>query len=128
MTVLDCIKEYESLGETIFEKPRFFFTLRFGLGNRTKYDAMRAKKAFQDLTDRRNEKICETRIRTIFPSQRGLCRTLVSFPVLCIHIVHNKRIRKTRCLACCSLWRVTIFPIAFVFDVKDLPFLDSSPL
>ena len=79
MTVPDCITEYENLSQEVFGKPRFFTTLRFGVGNRTKYRAAKLKKVFEDVTERRSEQSEDGRVT--FPSERGLCRTLV-LPVL----------------------------------------------
>lgn len=74
MTVLDCIDEYKSLGEEVFGNPRTFSTLRFGLGNRTKFKAERLEKVFKNVTRRRNE--CQADPdRITFPSGRGLCKT-----------------------------------------------------
>ena len=75
MTVLDCINEYENLGEEVFGKPRLFYTMRFGLGDRTKYKASRLQKVFEDVAARRNEYLAEPGPSITFPSERGLCKT-----------------------------------------------------
>ena len=77
MTVPDCISEYRSLGQEVFGKPRLFTTLRFGVGNRTKYKAARLERVFKDVTKRRNEQPepSETYGKITFPSGRGLCTT-----------------------------------------------------
>ena len=75
MTVPDCISEYETLGQEVFGKPRFFTTLRFGVGNKTKYRANELKKVFENVTERRSEQSSHGRVK--FPSERGLCRTSV---------------------------------------------------
>ena len=77
MTVPDCLSEYERLGKEVFGKPRFFTTLRFGIGSKTKYKGKKLKKVFEDVTARRSEQVNGPRTRTTFPSERGLCRTLV---------------------------------------------------
>ena len=75
MTVLDCINEYENLGEKVFGKPRLFYTMRFVLGDRTKYNAARLQKVFEEVTARRNEYLAEPDRSITFPSGRGLCKT-----------------------------------------------------
>ena len=75
MTVPDCINEYKSLGEKVFGNPRFFSTLKFGLGDRTKYKASRLEEVFKDVTARRNEYLPESDRSLAFPSGRGLCQT-----------------------------------------------------
>jgi hypothetical protein len=75
MTVQDCIEEYKGLGEEVFGKPRFFCTLRFGLGNTAKYSASKLKKVFEDVSARRNEHLLEPDRNITFPSGRGLCKT-----------------------------------------------------
>lgn len=76
MTVLDCIYEYKNLGEKVFGNPRFFSTLRFGLGDRTKYKASRLADLFKDVTARRSEYLKDTDPSVAFlPSRRGLCQT-----------------------------------------------------
>lgn len=82
MTVPDCMLEYESLAAEVFGRPRFFTTLRFGVVDRTKYEAAKLKKVFVDVTERRRETIQGQR-RIAFPSKRGLCKTLVSFSSPC---------------------------------------------
>lgn len=79
MTVPDCISEYDNLGEEVFGKPRMLYTLRYGLGNRTKYKAANLEKVFKDVAERRSEQLSQAHSRITFPSARGLCRTLVSF-------------------------------------------------
>ena len=74
MTVPDCLHEYESLGGDIFGKPRLFTQIRFGLGNRTKYDGAEMQKVFKNVTARRSE---QTDDRFTFPLKRGLCKTSV---------------------------------------------------
>lgn len=80
MTVPDCKLEYENLAVKVFGKSRHFTTLNFGLVDRTKYDAANVKKVFEEVTERRSEKISKGQRRITFPSKRGLCKTLVSFP------------------------------------------------
>lgn len=75
MTVPDCIEEYKSLGEEVFGKPRFFSTLNFGLGNRTKYKASILQRVFEGVTARRNEFLKDPDRYITFPSGRGLCKT-----------------------------------------------------
>ena len=75
MTVLDCIDEYENLGEKVFGKPRMFFTMRFLLGDRTKYKGTRLQQVFEDVSARRNEYLVEPDRSITFPSGRGLCKT-----------------------------------------------------
>jgi hypothetical protein len=78
MTVPDCLHEYESLGGEIFGKPRFFCQIRFGLGNRTKYDGARLRKVFEDVTARRS---AQNDSRITFPFKRGLCKTSVKVSI-----------------------------------------------
>ena len=52
MTVSDCIDEYKSLCDDVFGRRRFFSTLRFGLGNRPKYEAARLEKTFKGIIAR----------------------------------------------------------------------------
>lgn len=80
MTVPDCIVEYEKLGEKVFGRPRHLITLNLGLIDRTKYDAEDLTKVFQDVAKRRSEQGNRNQRRITFPSKRGLCKTLVSFP------------------------------------------------
>lgn len=77
MTVPDCISEYENLGEEVFGKPRMLYTLRYGLGNRTKYKAANLEKVFREVAERRSEQLCQPHSKITFPSERGLCKTLV---------------------------------------------------
>lgn len=75
MTVPDCIDEYKNLGQEVFGNPRIFSTLRFGLGNRTKYKAARLEDVFQRVTAKRNEYLANPDRSITFPSGRGLCKT-----------------------------------------------------
>ena len=76
MTIADCILEYENLAQTIFGNPRFFITMRFGLGSRCKYDHEVAERVFQDVIARRNEQSPGDRMGNIrFPASRGSCAT-----------------------------------------------------
>jgi len=75
MTVQDCIEEYKKLGEEVFGKPRFFCTLRFGLGNTAKYSASRLQNVFEDVSARRNEYLKVPDRNITFRSGRGLCKT-----------------------------------------------------
>ena len=76
MTVPDCIYEYKSLGQEVFGKPRFFTTLRFGVGDRCKYNAANLTKVFKEVTKRHNEKPDGEFLGKItFPSRKGLCTT-----------------------------------------------------
>lgn len=80
MTVPDCMSEYESLGAKMFGRPRHFTKLKsVGLRDRPKYSATNLKKVFEDLTERRSEKMSEGQRRIAFQSRKGLCNTLVSF-------------------------------------------------
>ena len=72
MPISDCIDEYKSLCKNVFGRPRFFSTLRFGLGDRPKYDAARLEKTFKDVIAKHNE-YPGNNIR--FPSGRLLCKT-----------------------------------------------------
>ncbi len=80
MTVPDCLDEYRNLGQEIFGRPRTFFTLRFGLGERYKYKATRLEKVFKDVCKRRNEEPDQAHGKIFFPSAQGLCKTLVFSP------------------------------------------------
>ena len=74
MTVSDCIGEYKSLHSNVFEKPRFFSTLRFGVGDRSQYEAARLEKTFKNIIARHAEsELCGS--FNSFPSGRGLCKT-----------------------------------------------------
>ena len=76
MTVPDCIAEYMRIGQHVFGKPRFFYTLRFKVGNRYKYKSSRFEKVFQDVIRRRNERLKHSATgRITFPSGKGLCTT-----------------------------------------------------
>lgn len=55
MTVPDCLREYETLGNTVFGHPRFFSLHRFKVGSRPKYKAARLEDAVRDVTKRRSE-------------------------------------------------------------------------
>lgn len=79
MTVPDCKLEYEKVAVKVFGKPRHITTLNFGIVDRTKYDAAKLRKVFEEVTERRSEQISHGQ-RITFPSKRGLCKTLVSFP------------------------------------------------
>lgn len=91
MTVPDCMLEYETLAAKVFGRPRFVTTLNFGLVDRTKYKAIRLKKVFEDATERRSEQISKGQRRITFPSKRGLCKTLVSFPFSFTKHIHNPK-------------------------------------
>ncbi|KAL8788948.1 MAG: hypothetical protein Q9195_007064 [Heterodermia aff. obscurata] len=78
MAVPDCINEYKNLGEEVFGRPRVFSTLRFGLGDRTKYKAARLERVIKDVTARRNEHLAESDPSIRFPSGRGMCKTFVT--------------------------------------------------
>ena len=80
MTVPDCKLEYENVGVKVFGKPRYFTTLRWGVVERTKYNAANLKKVFEEVTERRSEQTSKGQRRITFPSKRGLCKTLVCFP------------------------------------------------
>ena len=77
MSVPDCIEEYMTLGDEVFGNPRTFNTLRFKIGNRAKYDTTKLERVFQDVTERRSEKIDESHndSRVKFPSNPGMCKT-----------------------------------------------------
>ena len=76
MTVPDCIQEYESLGQEIFGKPRFFTAKNFAVGNRHKYKAANLEKLFKNVIKRRNERTDgEFFGKITFPYPRGLCTT-----------------------------------------------------
>ena len=76
MTVADCITEYENLAQMIFGRPRFFVAMRFGMGGRCKYDHKAAEKVFQDVVERRNQKVPSGRfVKVKFPMDRGACAT-----------------------------------------------------
>ncbi|MCJ1359612.1 MAG: hypothetical protein MMC33_009614 [Icmadophila ericetorum] len=80
MSVPDCIEEYMTLGDEVFGNPRTFNTLRFKIGNRAKYDTTKLERVFQDVTERRSEKIDESHndSRVKFPSNPGMCKTFIS--------------------------------------------------
>ena len=61
MTVPDCIREYETFGESIFGKPRHITALNFGIGGRSKYDANKLERVFKDVTRRRGEQLDEVK-------------------------------------------------------------------
>jgi hypothetical protein len=75
MTVADCIHEYETLAEDVFGKPRFFTTLRFAFGNRTKYKAEKLQRVFERVTAERDERANDSQRRSKFPYRRDLCKT-----------------------------------------------------
>lgn len=79
MTVPDCKAEYENLGQEVFGKPRMFYTLRYGVGERFKYKAARLEKVFKGVARRRNEQPTQAYGKITFPSERGLCKTLVCY-------------------------------------------------
>ena len=75
MSVLDCIEEYQKLGEGVFGHPRLACTLRFGVGNRSRYKAESLEDVFKDVAARRDE-YCQDPVPAIrFPSERGVCQT-----------------------------------------------------
>ena len=92
MTVPDCIMEFENLVDQVYSKPRFFNTLNVGMIDRSKYNAADLKELFEDVTRRRSEKV-STGKRILFPSKRGLCKTLVSlsFPYTSLIIQSSAR-------------------------------------
>jgi len=84
MTVGDCIKEYEEMGEKIFGHPR-------PPGPATvlmpwhKFDADNLKRAITNVMDRHNEdgatkKRADGTDIVPFPSHPDLCKTLVRIP------------------------------------------------
>ena len=77
MTVPDCKNEYETFGGKVFGKPRMFFTLRYGLGERFKYKASILEAVFKDVARRRNHEPDQAHGRITFPLREGLCKTSV---------------------------------------------------
>ena len=75
MTVADCIHEYENLAEEVFGKPRFFTTLRFAFGDRTKYSADRLQRVIERVTAGRDERVNGSQRRPKFSYRRDLCKT-----------------------------------------------------
>lgn len=76
MTVPDCIAEYKTLGQEVFGKPRMVFTLRYGVGDRFKYNAANLEKVFRSVAERRSERMGKNPSgRITLPSGRGLCTT-----------------------------------------------------
>lgn len=87
MTVPDCLTEFENIADRVYSKPRFFHRLNLGVIDRSKYNGADLKELFEDVTRRRSEKVSTSK-RILFPSKRGLCKTLVSlsfpYPILVI--------------------------------------------
>ena len=89
MTVPDCKNEYKTLGEMVFGKPRIFFTLRYGLGERFKYNALVLEDVFKDVARRRNCEPDQIHGRITFPLREALCKTSVlSIEGFCDHLCH----------------------------------------
>jgi hypothetical protein len=59
MTVPDCLSEYRKLGERVFGHPRFFHSIRFGFGSRTKYDSKNLEQVFKDVANERLEEAAD---------------------------------------------------------------------
>ncbi|KAL9127861.1 MAG: hypothetical protein Q9217_003352 [Psora testacea] len=78
MTVPDCKMEYEKLGQEVFGNPRKIYTLRFGVGNRYKYNAKTLEKVLQDISRRRIDLAAGDFDKITFPSGKGLCTTCVT--------------------------------------------------
>jgi len=74
MTVRDCIKEYENLGEKVFGHPRppGLATI---LTPWHKFDANNLKEAIRDVTIRHGEKMEDERNEVLYPSHEDLCKT-----------------------------------------------------
>ena len=119
MTVLDCIDEYENLGEKVFGKPRLFFTLRFGLGDRTKYKASRLQKVFEDVAARRNEHLTEPDRSITFPSGRGLCNTYV-FHFIATPCFNEQEIHSKGSVRFSTHVRTSCMTTVFVFQISVL--------
>ena len=76
MSVPDCLFEYRRLGQEVFGKPRIISTLRFGLGERSKYKAAKLEKVFDKVCRERDERPGQTTTdKIMFSSGRGLCAT-----------------------------------------------------
>ena len=75
MSVPECIKEYRTLGQKVFGKPRHLTTLNFGIISREKFDAEKLREVFEDVTVRRSEREDVSHQRMKFPIKRGVCRT-----------------------------------------------------
>jgi hypothetical protein len=88
MTVLDCLREYETVGSRVFGKPRFFTQIRFGIFRRAKFRESDLEEVVQEVTNRRCERrplgsdpvpfhvnywedLCRTSVDT-FPYQRNI--------------------------------------------------------
>ena len=76
MTVYDCIDEYKTLCGDVFGRPRFSSTLKFGLGNRPKYEAARLEETFKGIIARHDQYLSGlSGSASTFASGRGLCKT-----------------------------------------------------
>lgn len=77
MPVKDCIDEYEKLGEKVFGDPRHFTELNYPFipsFRRTKYNADKLKKVFEEVTNRRNRWTTDETRDMTFPTEQGLCK------------------------------------------------------
>jgi hypothetical protein len=77
MTVADCIKEYEQLGEKVFGHPR-----PPGVASIVthKFDADDLKKAISEVTTRHGERMEDENSEVQFPSHEDLCKTSADLP------------------------------------------------
>jgi hypothetical protein len=74
MTVCDCIKEYEELGEKVFGHPRL---PGFATFLTHKFDADDLKKAICGVTKRHGDATEDEDNEVQYPSHEDLCKTFV---------------------------------------------------
>lgn len=73
MTVADCLSEYEHLGGEVFGNPRVIHEMRLPLiSQRTKYDAQKLERVFEDVVTRRQESMTE---KARFETKKYMCQT-----------------------------------------------------
>lgn len=76
MTVLDCLEEYEKMGQKVFGYPRPLRALNTaGLVNRPKYKASKLRDVFTEVARKRSEHENETALAPTFASREAVCQT-----------------------------------------------------
>ena len=75
MPVADCLHVYETLGNRIFGKPRFFTQISFGIIKRTKFKRSVLEDECRSIVSKRREISSNESGDATFPSDLGVCGT-----------------------------------------------------
>ncbi|KAF2866966.1 acyl transferase/acyl hydrolase/lysophospholipase [Massariosphaeria phaeospora] len=77
MTVHDCLREYETMSNIIFGRPRLVSQRNIAIVPWSKYSAAAMERALKDVTARRCE-VNQQLHNVKFPSPAGICKTFVT--------------------------------------------------